>query len=277
MRLICGRFEGIDERVIEARAIEELSLGDFVLSGGEPAAIALIDACVRLLPGVVGDAAALGRGELCRRDCSNIPTTPGRRCGRAARCRRCCSRATIGDPRVAAGRGGAADARAAPRFVGTLSGRAAAMPWDAAAIGIERSSDEPSAELEAGAGRKAGRRPRRCPSSGRATRCGSASKSSKASASASRPSKACASRARMPASTRTSPCARFPTARASSASSRSIRRASPRSRWCAAARSGAPSSITCAASPARRRASPSAPATACARKTAPTPKTGGDK
>jgi tRNA (guanine37-N1)-methyltransferase len=57
--LICGRFEGVDERVIEARAIEELSLGDFVLSGGEPAAIALIDACVRLLPGVVGDAEAL--------------------------------------------------------------------------------------------------------------------------------------------------------------------------------------------------------------------------
>jgi tRNA (guanine37-N1)-methyltransferase len=51
---MCGRFEGVDERVLEARAIEELSLGDFVLSGGEPAAIALIDACVRLLPGVVG-------------------------------------------------------------------------------------------------------------------------------------------------------------------------------------------------------------------------------
>jgi tRNA (guanine37-N1)-methyltransferase len=52
--LICGRFEGVDARVLEARAIEELSLGDFVLSGGEPAAIALIDACVRLLPGVLG-------------------------------------------------------------------------------------------------------------------------------------------------------------------------------------------------------------------------------
>jgi tRNA (guanine37-N1)-methyltransferase len=57
--LICGRFEGVDERVLEARSIEELSLGDFVLSGGEPAAIALIDACVRLLPGVVGDAETL--------------------------------------------------------------------------------------------------------------------------------------------------------------------------------------------------------------------------
>jgi tRNA (guanine37-N1)-methyltransferase len=52
--LICGRFEGVDERVLEARAIEELSLGDFVLSGGEAAAIALIDACLRLIPGVLG-------------------------------------------------------------------------------------------------------------------------------------------------------------------------------------------------------------------------------
>src|SRR5262249_38293967 len=57
--LVCGRYEGIDERVIEARAMEEISLGDFVLSGGELAAMALIDACVRLLPGVVGDEASL--------------------------------------------------------------------------------------------------------------------------------------------------------------------------------------------------------------------------
>ena len=59
VRLICGRFEGVDERLLEARAVEEVSLGDFVLSGGEPAAIALIDAWVRLLPGVVGCAEAL--------------------------------------------------------------------------------------------------------------------------------------------------------------------------------------------------------------------------
>ncbi|MDA0238755.1 MAG: tRNA (guanosine(37)-N1)-methyltransferase TrmD [Proteobacteria bacterium] len=54
MILLCGRFEGIDERVVEAHEPEELSLGDFILSGGEPAAIALIDACVRLIPGVMG-------------------------------------------------------------------------------------------------------------------------------------------------------------------------------------------------------------------------------
>jgi tRNA (guanine37-N1)-methyltransferase len=59
VRMLCGRFEGIDERVLEAHAVEELSLGDFVLSGGDPAAIALIDASVRLLPGVIADAAAV--------------------------------------------------------------------------------------------------------------------------------------------------------------------------------------------------------------------------
>ena len=52
--LICGRFEGVDERVIAARSLEEVSVGDYVLSGGEIAAMALIDACVRLLPGVMG-------------------------------------------------------------------------------------------------------------------------------------------------------------------------------------------------------------------------------
>jgi len=52
--IVCGRFEGIDQRVIEARGLEEVSIGDYVLSGGEIAALALIDACVRLLPGVMG-------------------------------------------------------------------------------------------------------------------------------------------------------------------------------------------------------------------------------
>jgi tRNA (guanine37-N1)-methyltransferase len=56
--LVCGRFEGIDERVISARALEEVSIGDYVLSGGEVAAMVLIDACVRLLPGVMGAAAS---------------------------------------------------------------------------------------------------------------------------------------------------------------------------------------------------------------------------
>jgi len=56
--LVCGRFEGVDERVIAARGLEEVSVGDYVLSGGEIAAMALIDACVRLLPGVMGTSAS---------------------------------------------------------------------------------------------------------------------------------------------------------------------------------------------------------------------------
>ncbi len=57
--ILCGRYEGVDQRAIEAHALEEMSIGDYVLSGGEPAAAVLIDACVRLLPGVVGDARSL--------------------------------------------------------------------------------------------------------------------------------------------------------------------------------------------------------------------------
>ena len=57
--VLCGRFEGIDQRAIEAHAMEEVSIGDFVLSGGEPAAFALLDACVRMLPGVIGKSESL--------------------------------------------------------------------------------------------------------------------------------------------------------------------------------------------------------------------------
>jgi tRNA (guanine37-N1)-methyltransferase len=56
--IVCGRFEGVDQRVIEARALEEVSIGDYILSGGEPAALVLLDAVVRLLPGVMGNAAS---------------------------------------------------------------------------------------------------------------------------------------------------------------------------------------------------------------------------
>lgn len=57
--VLAGRFEGVDERVIEARGLREISIGDYVLSGGELAGMVLIDACVRLLPGVMGQAASL--------------------------------------------------------------------------------------------------------------------------------------------------------------------------------------------------------------------------
>jgi len=57
--ILCGRYEGVDQRVIDAQGLEEVSLGDFVLAGGEVAAMALIEACVRLLPGVLGNAATV--------------------------------------------------------------------------------------------------------------------------------------------------------------------------------------------------------------------------
>ncbi len=57
--LICGRFEGVDERILEARPVQEVSLGDFILSGGEIAALALLDAVIRLLPGVAGNSESL--------------------------------------------------------------------------------------------------------------------------------------------------------------------------------------------------------------------------
>jgi len=53
--IVCGRFEGVDERVIESRNLEEISIGDYVLSGGEPAAMVLLDAIIRLIPGVMGN------------------------------------------------------------------------------------------------------------------------------------------------------------------------------------------------------------------------------
>ncbi|MGV0909037.1 tRNA (guanosine(37)-N1)-methyltransferase TrmD [Martelella sp. FOR1707] len=54
--IVCGRFEGVDQRVIDGRELEEVSIGDYILSGGEPAALTLLDAVVRVLPGVMGNA-----------------------------------------------------------------------------------------------------------------------------------------------------------------------------------------------------------------------------
>jgi tRNA (guanine37-N1)-methyltransferase len=81
--LICGRYEGIDQRVLDARDVTEISLGDFVLSGGEPAALALLDACVRLLPGVMGAEASLEE-ESFARGLLEYPhyTRPAEWCGR---------------------------------------------------------------------------------------------------------------------------------------------------------------------------------------------------
>ena len=92
--LVCGRFEGVDERVIAARGLEEVSIGDYVLSGGEIAAMALIDACVRLLPGVMG-AAASGAEESFADGLLEYPQyTRPPVCSRAGRSPKCCFRAT---------------------------------------------------------------------------------------------------------------------------------------------------------------------------------------
>lgn len=55
LTLLCGRYEGVDQRVLDAQEFEEISIGDYILSGGEPAALILMDACIRLLPGVLGN------------------------------------------------------------------------------------------------------------------------------------------------------------------------------------------------------------------------------
>ena len=120
--LLCGRFEGIDQSVIEARAIEEVSLGDFVLSGGEPAAIALIDACVRLLPGVVGEADDLGGGEFRRGPSGISPLYTAARYGRTERCRAVLlSRPSRGNPPLAPRGSGTRDAGAPRRSVDPIS------------------------------------------------------------------------------------------------------------------------------------------------------------
>ncbi len=63
--VVAGRFEGVDQRVIEARGLREVSIGDYVLSGGELAAFVMFDACVRLLPGVIGSSASLAEESFC--------------------------------------------------------------------------------------------------------------------------------------------------------------------------------------------------------------------
>ena len=87
--IVCGRFEGVDQRVIEARGLEEVSIGDYILSGGEPAALVLLDAVVRLLPGVMGNEALRRPTRVSRAACSNIRTIRGRRNSKAGPSPRC--------------------------------------------------------------------------------------------------------------------------------------------------------------------------------------------
>ena len=91
--IVCGRFEGVDQRVIEARGLEEVSIGDYVLSGGEIAAMVLIDACVRLLPGVMGKAES-GTDESFSHGLLEYPQYTRPRSSKAARSRTFCCPAT---------------------------------------------------------------------------------------------------------------------------------------------------------------------------------------
>ena len=88
-RLLCGRYEGIDERVRQTVVDEEVSIGDYVLSGGELPAMVLIEALSRQVPGVVGLADSVERTTASAAACSTIRTTRGRRWWRGWRCRRC--------------------------------------------------------------------------------------------------------------------------------------------------------------------------------------------
>ena len=134
--LLAGRFEGIDERVIEARGLAEVSIGDYVLSGGELAAMVLIDAVVRLLPGVIGQAASLDRGEL-RGGAARIPPLHApARMGGPPHPRRAALRRPQAHRRVAPRAGRAPHRRAPPR-------PRAHPPREAGRVGAARTPSKP--------------------------------------------------------------------------------------------------------------------------------------
>ena len=122
--VLCGRFEGVDERAIAGRGLEEVSIGDYVLSGGEIAAMAVIDACVRLIPGVMGKETSATEESFSDGllEYPQFTRPPG--LGRPGESRRCSCRATTPRSGVAAGRGRAAHPRTPARPLGGASGQA---------------------------------------------------------------------------------------------------------------------------------------------------------
>ena len=96
LTLLCGRYEGVDERLLERRVDEEVSIGDFVLSGGELAAMALIDAVVRQLPGALGDERSAVEESFADGllDCPQYTRPEVCTPAASAGCRRCCCRGT---------------------------------------------------------------------------------------------------------------------------------------------------------------------------------------
>ena len=116
LMILCPRFEGVDERLIEARGLTEVSIGDYVLSGGEIAALAILDACVRLIPGVMGKETS-GEDESFENGLLEYPQLHGPANGRAAPFPRCCCRATTpGSPSGGGARRSGSRRRAAAGF-----------------------------------------------------------------------------------------------------------------------------------------------------------------
>ena len=126
--LLCGRYEGVDQRVIEARGMEEVSIGDYVLSGGELPALVLLDAAVRLLPGVMGAADSAAEESFADAP-AGIPAlhAPGRMAG-PARARRAAVRSSRRGRRLAPGGGRTHHPRTAPRPVGAHASATRAAP-----------------------------------------------------------------------------------------------------------------------------------------------------
>ena len=118
--ILCPRFEGVDERVIEARGLIEVSIGDYVLSGGEIAALAILDACVRLIPGVMGKEQS-GAEESFETGSARVPALyPSARVGRPRDPRRAALRRSRQDRGMATRRGRAHHARETPGLDGAL-------------------------------------------------------------------------------------------------------------------------------------------------------------
>ena len=123
--IVCGRFEGVDQRVIEARRLEEVSIGDYVLSGGEIAAMALIDACVRLLPGRDGQGRIPGADESFSDGLLEYPQYTRPQTFEGRRSRKSCFRRSCQGRGLAAGRGRGPDPRAAARPLGRRTAKSA--------------------------------------------------------------------------------------------------------------------------------------------------------
>ena len=120
--LLCGRFEGVDQRVIDHFALEEISLGDFVLTGGEIAAQAMLDATVRLIPGVLGNASSTEEESFSDGLLEHPQYTQPPRLARPRHPRRAAVREPRRDREMAPGRGRAPDAGEAPGSLGAVSG-----------------------------------------------------------------------------------------------------------------------------------------------------------